>query len=72
MHFHRKSGAPESQVKKALNWVVVGGGPTGVELTAELCVLSLVLPPMHTPSYLQERDMNFFVSRSVSPNDTER
>jgi len=34
-----KSGAPESQVKKALNWVVVGGGPTGVELTAELCDL---------------------------------
>ncbi|KAJ1379570.1 hypothetical protein B484DRAFT_426314, partial [Ochromonadaceae sp. CCMP2298] len=26
-------------VRQALHWVVVGGGPSGVELTAELCDL---------------------------------
>ena len=31
------SNAPASEVDRALHWVVVGGGPTGVELTAELC-----------------------------------
>ena len=31
------SNAPASSVERALHWVVVGGGPTGVELTAELC-----------------------------------
>ncbi|GMH59996.1 hypothetical protein TL16_g02944 [Triparma laevis f. inornata] len=31
------SGASEEEVLRHLHWVVVGGGPTGVELTAELC-----------------------------------
>ena len=31
------SKAPEEDIRRALHWVVVGGGPTGVELTAELC-----------------------------------
>jgi len=30
------AGAPDSEVDRALHWVVIGGGPTGVELTAEL------------------------------------
>lgn len=33
----RLADAPQAQVEKALNWVVIGGGPTGVELTAEFC-----------------------------------
>ncbi|GMH95631.1 hypothetical protein TrVE_jg13876 [Triparma verrucosa] len=31
------SGASDEEVRRHLHWVVVGGGPTGVELTAELC-----------------------------------
>jgi len=30
------SGAREEDIKKQLHWVIIGGGPTGVELTAEL------------------------------------
>jgi NADH:ubiquinone reductase (non-electrogenic) len=30
------AGAPDDQINRALHWVVIGGGPTGVELTAEI------------------------------------
>jgi len=31
-----EAGAPEEEIRRLLSWVVIGGGPTGVELTAEL------------------------------------
>lgn len=30
------SGAPDDEIRKQLSWIIIGGGPTGVELTAEL------------------------------------
>ena len=31
------AGAKEGEIDEALHWIVVGGGPTGVEVTAEIC-----------------------------------
>jgi NADH:ubiquinone reductase (non-electrogenic) len=32
----QKNGTSEEEIRKHLHWVIIGGGPTGVELTGEI------------------------------------
>jgi NADH:ubiquinone reductase (non-electrogenic) len=61
-------GVPEEERKKLLSFVVVGGGPTGVEFAAELngATRTLIHPLSRAPSLLS------FRSRVVEIRDLAR